>query len=154
MNVDRTGFVYSLARWLAASASLQFVNTPRAVWAHQADETGSVADPYTVVRSYGGQATRWQPLPTISVQLFTKGQSNTATLQRADALHALLTDAAGRPLQNVVIPAYTPADAAAGQWRIVWINILQPPALLGRDPTTDRAEVSFNIEIGFNKVPA
>jgi hypothetical protein len=72
-------FLHSLIVFMAAGAgSLAVGSTPRALWREVADESksGNCADPFSVVRSYGGGPATWkdQALDRRSFQCVTLGK--------------------------------------------------------------------------------
>jgi hypothetical protein len=153
-------FLHSLIVFMAAGAgSLAVGSTPRALWREVADESksGNCADPFSVVRSYGGGPATWkdQALDRRSFQCVTLGKVRSATVAQAEKLYATLRDAAGQPLRMKEIDSYLAATGAAEapgkKWRMVFVDLLQAPYPLGIDEQK-RHQVVFNFETGFLKL--
>lgn len=152
--IDPNNFLHSLARFVAAAAGgLAYVNTPRAIVRNVAveDDAGSLAEPYTVLRIYGGPAQPSDPLQRWSVQFKTTGGDPEAVLARSQLLYGTLLDpASGLPLQMAIVPAYKAADDAAdtpANYRLVGIDLLQRPGLIGVD-ARGRHESAWNVDLG------
>ena len=145
MPFDTTNFLNSLAVNLAAELTIEYAGTPRALWILVADDKAA-ADPATALIPYGGMPTAWDPLPPRSVQVRTVGTSAVAAMVRAEAIYAEMLEG-GRPWQRKVIDAYALGAAEAdGSWKIVALELLQPPGMIGYDEK-NRAVVVFNFSV-------
>jgi hypothetical protein len=149
MAVNVNNFVHSLALQLASATSLAYATAPRAIWRHRAIED-QAADPYSVLRVYGGSPLMWHPLPRLSLQVWTLGTSDDAALAQAQRLAEAFTDTDSLPRHGWVFAGQSTAGSTDGTWRIVSCDILQRPGLVGRDDR-GRAEVVFNVDLGFLK---
>lgn len=149
MAINLNNFLHSLALAMATASSLAYETTPRSLWRNQAIEDAA-ADPYSVLRIYGGGPLVWHPLPIISVQCLTSGGGNDAVLSQAQKLFESLLESDGRPAQGRIITGKTVAGASDGTWRIVWIQIINRPGLIGRTEK-GQAQAAFNFDCGFHR---
>jgi hypothetical protein len=164
--IDINSFLYSLAKYMAARAQdnageepFLFINvagTPRGLWINRANETGLIADPYSVLRMYGGPPAGYDPLWRASIQCETIGSSGAAAMVHGQALYESLLNAYNAPQpylpgRGVTINGFNYADDAAdGTYLIVSFDPKQRPGLLGTDDR-GRAKVAFNFDVGFSK---
>lgn len=150
---DPNAFIHSLAKYIAATASIEYASTPRALWCHQVDEVaGIVTDPHTVLKVTGGDGTDWSVLASMSLQAMTTAANPALALTRAQAVYECFLDAQRRPLRMLTINGFVPFTATAnGTWRILSANPIQSPGIIGLD-AKGRSLVSFNVDVTFLKL--
>lgn len=157
MPIDLNNFLHSFARHMAARAGafvpateIAYAGVPRSLWLWGAIEADS--EPlYSVLRIYGGPSMVKHPLPRYSVQCQTVGPLVTAAVSRAQTLFEALLEDDGQPLRMQQIGGYTLADDAPdGGYKLVGVDPVQRPGLIGRDER-GRAMVVFNFDVGFFK---
>jgi hypothetical protein len=133
--------------------ALAYATTPRALWREVVNEQDA-ADPYSVLRIYGGPPMTWHPLLRMNVQCQTVASSEVgdeAGLERASILFQTLLAADGKPIRMQSIPGFHAADNSAdGTWLLHHVDPLQRPGFTGRDDR-GRALAGWNFEVGFYK---
>lgn len=136
MAIDPYSFAAALAAWMAAQAGVEHTGTPRALWHGQAVEGASCADTYTVLTAY---AAALQPigLPSVSIQLMTRGVDAEAAAQASLLFNVLLAD--GLPRQQLAIDGH----------KVIAFVALRPPVPISRDTTTRRVEIVANFDAKF-----
>jgi hypothetical protein len=141
-SIDFDSFLRALATHMAATASLQYASTPRALWVYQLVEADSTLAavtpaPASVLRIFGGTVPLI-PVATLSIQCQTTALpgDDQSGMTRAQALHGTLLDStSGRPLRMKALTG----------WRINAIQSLQTPAQIGRDEK-ERALIVFDFD--------
>ena len=158
MTINLDNFLHSLALFMVAGVSgLVYATIPRGLWIGQAKEgeTAGVqncADPYSSLILFGGPVLIWSPLPRRAIQVKTTGIDHSLAMAQAQKLYETLLDGGtgGYPLQMFQIAGKTTAGANDGHWRLVSVELQQPPALIDVDER-NRGIVVFNFEVGFFK---
>jgi hypothetical protein len=154
--IDLDKFLHSLCRWLSAQTSLRYgVSTPtRQLFRHQAVEDATAADPYSVVRIYGGPGMSWLAQAARSIQIMTIGTAAAATLAQAQKLYEAFLSS-NVVAQGTSIGGYTLANLTSaaddGTWKLIGVDLLQQPGINGVDER-GRVQSSFNVEVTFVKV--
>jgi hypothetical protein len=176
--IDLNSFLHSLIIYMVITAAAQTPavtiqykgqsDPPWNVFRNRAVEpdpnnanASALADPYSVLRIYGGPANQSDPTTRRLIQcLTTSPTSEDAALQRSqvlfETLHYPPTDPfmPMRPLRNLYVPAYAAGvfNASSGQFKVTSIDPKQPPGKVGIDPRS-RPMIVFNFEAGFVFVP-
>jgi hypothetical protein len=145
MTLNAANFLHSLCLWLETATGLKYQTTPRQLWRTAGVEGTDCADPYAVVRIYGGSA-GYDPTEVLSVQVMAQGTGAEAVMALSRKLFEAATNVDGTPVQGRTITGKTTAGAADGTWRLASIIPMQRPTVLGVDDL-GRCEISFNWEI-------
>ncbi len=167
MIYDDTAFLHSLCHRAAGVAGVPYGPpgaAPWPLWLGDADEGPDpadpyAADPYTVLRAWGGSMERLNPTPTLKLQLDTRGTDvNAARRQARQLFEAFALSGQGMELRMQPVPGYAfpaagppaVADAPDGTaWTLVSAVALNPPGQTGREPGRGRFVFTSNFEVAF-----
>jgi hypothetical protein len=131
-------FVEALALWCATQAALEYTGTPRAVWAHAADEDAAAAV-YSVLRDYDARPTGAVLKPVLAMQWQTVGQSVRAVKLQSQKLLCTLLDADKQPIGPVTM----------GGFVLIKVLNLKPGATFTTRDERGRALAMFSFEAAF-----
>lgn len=164
-------FLNSLALYMITATQaqtppvyIQYTGEPRGMWINKIlwpDQSDSnslqPSDPCSVLRIYGGMPNQNDEQRRAAIQCMTTTASSNeaAAMQQAEALYeTLLNPTSGqlqlRPIRELTITnyLYAPASGTNGSWRIVSIDIHQPPGKVGLDEK-GRPLIVFNFDAAF-----
>ena len=151
MVIDPVNFLHSMALAIATATSLKYATTPRQIFIDRAVEDANAADPYSVIRAFGGAATSWEVVPSLSIQVMTVGSSPAAALRRAMILFEALLDSDGRPRQAWTFAGkIRETGVSDGTWRVVATSLDGRPGIIGVDEK-NRSQCSFNMTMSVTK---
>lgn len=118
-TVRLQNFLWSLVDWitqqalaLSPSTVLTQYGPPRDVGVNLIREADA-ADPYTVLRFYGGPPITWHPLIRFNAQVLTVGTDPLTSQERAWMVLQSLLDPSGKGLRMQRIPGLTPNPSDA-----------------------------------------
>lgn len=161
MAMDPINFLHSVLLQVEALTGMIYQQAEgRDLWRGQVDEAGAggagSAAPYTQAILYpsGPRRAGANGAEMASVQWVTIGLHDGA-LRNAQAVFEALCNADGTSRLNWVIPGATSLAAADGSWRIIAIDHLQRPGVLGaagdESQSRGRVRVVFNSDITFTR---
>jgi hypothetical protein len=166
--INLPNFMHSLATWMvtqcAAQSPVVTINYTgagaRGLWRNKAIETptSGIADPYSVLRPFGGIKPGYDPRTTSSIQcMSTSPTSEDAALLQASALYQTLfyprddDQNAGRALRSITITGLSAADNnddEEGNWFVSAFDPGPPPGKVGVDER-GRPLIVFNFEVSY-----
>lgn len=132
MSLSIKSFLDALATYMAAQAGLSLATD---LFIGQAVEPAGGLDLYSTLASYGGGDVPFVAMATIPCQVMTVGKGNAAAMARADVWLATLLDGTSQwPKRNVALSGF----------RLMVVDNLRPPGLVGRDDVASRYAMNFD----------